>query len=224
MVFFSPELDGAMFGFGVMCYSNSVRRLRIMRRKFLQPHRRRAAGKESAACMCSCSIAGPWEHAGMMAAGAALGAGLSALNATEKAKMEERLMVQRLRNQSILPRAFASPLPRLRRCRWPCPAHVPRPQRGRSPRWRPPGLASRLNRTAGCVCARVRVHVQLRPAALAPTMRAAAMTTEYVSRCPEPKAQCCVSHNQTELTFRPLVFVSLVRKTSGPECWGKPRY
>ena len=45
----------------------------------------------------------------MMAAGAALGAGLSALNASEKIKMEERLMVQRLRNQSILPRAFARP-------------------------------------------------------------------------------------------------------------------
>ena len=52
MVFLSPELDGAMFGFGVMCYSNSVRRLRMMRRKFLHPpHRRGAAGKESAACV-----------------------------------------------------------------------------------------------------------------------------------------------------------------------------
>lgn len=110
MVFLSPELDGAMFGFGVMCYSNSVRRLRMMRRKFLHPpstvgQRVRSPLRVSAAC----SIAGPWEHAGMMAAGAALGAGLSALNASEKIKMEERLMVQRLRNQSILPRAFARP-------------------------------------------------------------------------------------------------------------------
>lgn len=43
----------------------------------------------------------------MMVAGAALGAGLTALNASEKAKMDERLMVQRLRNQTILPRMFA---------------------------------------------------------------------------------------------------------------------
>lgn len=46
----------------------------------------------------------------MMLAGAALGAGLTKLNATEKAKMDERLMVQRLRNQSILPRASGPPL------------------------------------------------------------------------------------------------------------------
>eukprot|EP01043_Picozoa_sp_COSAG02_P034005 COSAG02_NODE_2353_length_9081_cov_4.981073_5_plen_111_part_00 len=46
----------------------------------------------------------------MMVAGAALGAGLTKLNATEKTKMEERLMVQRLRNQSILPRASGPPL------------------------------------------------------------------------------------------------------------------
>jgi hypothetical protein len=45
----------------------------------------------------------------MMLAGAALGAGLTKLNATEKVKMEERLMVQRLRNQSILPRASVPP-------------------------------------------------------------------------------------------------------------------
>lgn len=213
MVFLSPELDGAMFGFGVMCYSNSVRRLRMMRRKFLHPpstvgQRVRSPLRVSAAC----SIAGPWEHAGMMAAGAALGAGLSALNASEKTKMEERLMVQRLRNQSILPRAFARPpatpaTPALA----PRPAHVPWPQHGRSPRCRPPCSAVMLNCSAGCACARMRVNVQLRPAALEPLMRVA-MTTEHVSRCPEPRAQCCVSHNEAELTFRPLVFVSLVHK------------
>jgi hypothetical protein len=32
MVLLSPSMDGAMFGFGVMCYSNGVRRMRIFRR------------------------------------------------------------------------------------------------------------------------------------------------------------------------------------------------
>ena len=50
-----------------------------------------------------CSLPGPWEHLGMMVAFSAVGMGLQALNVSEKAKMEERLMVQRLRNQKILP-------------------------------------------------------------------------------------------------------------------------
>ena len=32
-MFFSAEINGAMFGFGVMCYSNSIRKMRMMRRK-----------------------------------------------------------------------------------------------------------------------------------------------------------------------------------------------
>ena len=32
MVLIAPSVDGAMFGFGVMCYSNGVRRMRIFRR------------------------------------------------------------------------------------------------------------------------------------------------------------------------------------------------
>ena len=38
-----------------------------------------------------------------MAAFAVVGMGLSRLNVSEQAKMDERLMVQRLRNQKILP-------------------------------------------------------------------------------------------------------------------------
>ena len=45
----------------------------------------------------------------MMVAFAAVGSGLAALNVSEKAKMEERLMVQRLRNQGIVPSASARP-------------------------------------------------------------------------------------------------------------------
>ena len=32
MVVFSPRIDGAGFGLGIMCYSNAVRRLRMFRR------------------------------------------------------------------------------------------------------------------------------------------------------------------------------------------------
>ena len=32
MVLFAPEIDGAMFGFGLMIYSNGVRKMRLMRR------------------------------------------------------------------------------------------------------------------------------------------------------------------------------------------------
>ena len=45
----------------------------------------------------------------MMVAFAAVGSGLAALNVSEKAKMEERLMVQRLRNQGIVPSASVRP-------------------------------------------------------------------------------------------------------------------
>ena len=45
MVFFTPELDGAMFGFSVMCYSNSVRRLRMMRRACAHTSRTAARGR-----------------------------------------------------------------------------------------------------------------------------------------------------------------------------------
>ena len=41
MVLLSPSMDGAMFGFGVMCYSNGVRRMRIFRRAQHQSNARR---------------------------------------------------------------------------------------------------------------------------------------------------------------------------------------
>ena len=68
----------------------------------------------------------------MMVAFAAVGSGQAALNVSEKAKMEERLMVQRLRNQGIVPSASARPparrLARLRQQQRECqlrraPAH-----------------------------------------------------------------------------------------------------
>lgn len=31
MVLIARSVDGAMFGFGVMCYSNGVRRMRVLR-------------------------------------------------------------------------------------------------------------------------------------------------------------------------------------------------
>ena len=43
MVLIAPSVDGAMFGFGVMCYSNGVRRMRVFRRAYHQtscPHAR----------------------------------------------------------------------------------------------------------------------------------------------------------------------------------------
>ena len=49
------------------------------------------------------SCAGPWEHAGAMLIGASIGAGLAALNESEKAKFDERQKVQRLRNAGLLP-------------------------------------------------------------------------------------------------------------------------
>jgi hypothetical protein len=33
MVLIAPEVDGAMFGFGIMVYSNGVRKMRLMRRE-----------------------------------------------------------------------------------------------------------------------------------------------------------------------------------------------
>jgi len=41
MVLIAPSVDGAMFGFGVMCYSNGVRRMRIFRRAQHQSNARR---------------------------------------------------------------------------------------------------------------------------------------------------------------------------------------
>ena len=53
--------------------------------------------------VCRTSCAGPWEHAGAMLIGASIGAGLAALNESEKAKFDERQKVQRLRNAGLLP-------------------------------------------------------------------------------------------------------------------------
>lgn len=108
----------------------------------------------------------------MMVAGAALGAGLTALNASEKAKMDERLMVQRLRNQSILPRARPYP-------------HPSRTSRHRVRAAPPAAACTPVMRVLSQADLERRVRtddVQLRPAALALTTRAATMTIEHLSR------------------------------------------
>jgi hypothetical protein len=45
----------------------------------------------------------PWEHAGLMVVGAYVGHQLSLLHDSEEEKLKERLMVQRLRNEGLLP-------------------------------------------------------------------------------------------------------------------------
>ncbi len=69
MVFLTPELDGAMFGFGVMCYSNSVRRLRMMRRTSMGTQWEEWRGKETESALPSFWQRAAGGRSGLRAAG-----------------------------------------------------------------------------------------------------------------------------------------------------------